>query len=215
MKKCKICNCNTTVIRDAKSIKIYYRCLECDYVFLDSKHYLDATLEKKHYDNHDNNLNSLGYVKMFEKLIDEFVITKKDEINTALDFGCGQGEVLPILLERCEISCDRYDLFYFPKKVYKDKVYDLICSTEVIEHLVNPLDALKELLSHLKKDAYLLLMTYFHPSDDEKFLKWFYIKDVTHIGFFSIKTFEHLACEFDLKIIKHNNKNCVMFKKLS
>lgn len=215
MKKCKICNCNTTVIKDAKSVKIYYRCKECDYIFMDNEHHLDATLEKKHYDNHDNNLESLGYVKMFENLINEFVKIESNSINTALDFGCGEGEVLPILLERVGISCDRYDLFYFPQKVYKDKKYDLIVSTEVIEHLANPLDTLKELLLHLNKDGYLLLMTYFHPSDDEKFLKWFYIKDVTHIGLFSLKTFEHLASELGLEIIKHNSKNTIMFRKIS
>lgn len=211
MNKCKICNCNTTVISDAKT---YYRCQECDYISVDNKFYLDANLEKKHYDNHDNSLESLGYVKMFENLIAEFVTPNKSEIKTALDFGCGEGEVLPILLEKDGISCERYDLFYFPKKVYKDKKYDLICSTEVIEHLRNPLDAFKELLLHLNKDGYLLFMTYFHPSDDEKFLKWFYIKDVTHIGFFSIKTFEYLASGFNLEILKHNSKNTVMFKKI-
>lgn len=215
MNKCKICNCNTTVIKDAKYVKIYYRCEECDYIFLDDIHYLDAGLEKEHYDNHENNLESLGYVDMFENLIEEFISIDAKEIKTALDFGCGEGEVLPILLERRGIFCDRYDLFYFPQKVYKNKKYDLIVSTEVIEHLASPLDTLKELLLHLNKDGYLLLMTYFHPSDDEKFLKWFYIKDITHIGFFSIKTFEYMASELSLKIIKHNSKNSIMFRKIS
>ncbi len=214
MKKCKLCNCNTTIINDNKTNKDYYRCLECDYIFMDEKHYLDTESEKKHYDNHDNNLESLGYVKMFEKLIEEFVTADAKDINTALDFGCGEGEVLPILLERTGISCDRYDLYYFPEKVYENKKYDLICSTEVIEHLDNPLETLKEMLSHLNKDGYLLLMTYFHPSDDEKFLKWFYIKDMTHIGFFSTKTFEFLASELNLKIVKHNNKNIILYKKI-
>lgn len=215
MKKCKICYCNTAVIKDDKTDKIYYRCLECEYIFSDEKFHLEIESEKKHYDNHDNNLESLGYVKMFEKLIDEFISHVSKDIKTALDFGCGEGEVLPILLERTGIHCDRYDLFYFPKKVYENKKYDLICSTEVIEHLSNPLDTIKELLLHLNKDGYLLFMTYFHPSDDEKFLKWFYIKDVTHISFFNLKTFEHLASEFNLEIVKHNTKNSIMFKKLS
>ncbi len=212
MNKCKICHCNTSVIKDEKTDKIYHRCLNCDYIFMDDKYYLDASLEKKHYDNHNNNLESLGYVKMFEKLIEEFVSPDAKDIKTALDFGCGEGEVLPILLERVGISCDKYDLFYFPKKVYADKKYDLICCTEVIEHLVNPLDTIKELLSHLNKDGYLLLMTYFHPSDDEKFLEWFYIKDMTHIGFFSFKTFEYLTSELGLKIVKNNSKNIVLLK---
>ena len=212
MKKCKICHCNTIIVRDDKTDKIYYRCLNCDYIFMDDKHYLDASLEKRHYDNHNNNLESLGYVKMFEKLIEEFVFSDVKNIKTVLDFGCGEGEVLPILLERGDISCDKYDLFYFPQKVYENKKYDLIVSTEVIEHLSSPLEIIKELLLSLNKDGYLLFMTCFHPSNDEKFLKWFYIKDVTHIGFFSIKTFEYLANEFGLKIVKNNSKNIVMLK---
>ncbi|WP_321778539.1 class I SAM-dependent methyltransferase [Sulfurimonas sp.] len=212
MKKCKLCNCDTTIICDVNTNKDYYRCLECDYIFVDEKYYLDAQSQKKHYDNHDNNLESLGYVEMFEKLIEEFITPDAKDINTALDFGCGEGAVLPILLERNNIKCDRYDLFYFPEKVYKNKKYDLICSTEVLEHLANPLDIIKELLLHLNKNGYLLFMTYFHPSDDEKFLKWFYIKDITHIGFFSKKTFEFIAAEFNLKMVRANDKNTIIFK---
>ena len=215
MKKCKICQSDTTPITDTKTDRIYYKCSECEYIFLEEELCLDADSEKKHYDNHDNNLESIGYVKMFESLIDEFIIPITSEMKTALDFGCGEGEVLPILLERNGISCDRYDLFYFPEPIYENKKYDLITSTEVFEHLSEPLEVLKNLLSHLNKDGYLLLMTYFHPSDDEKFFKWFYIKDVTHIGFFSMKTFEYIANKFNLKIVKHNSKNILMFKKLA
>ncbi len=211
---CKICNRSTTTLVDEKTSKIYYKCLNCEYIYLDEKFYIDEDKEKKHYDKHHNNLESLGYVKMFEDLVKEFVLPFAGKIKTALDFGCGEGEVLPIVLERNEIICDRYDLFYFPKKVYEDKIYDLVLSTEVIEHLIDPLSMLKELVSHIKKDAYLVVMTAFHPEDDDKFLKWWYIRDITHIGFFTIKTFEFIAKELSLKVIKHNDKNTIMFQKL-
>jgi len=213
MKKCKLCQSDTIKI-NSKTDKIYHRCIRCDYIFLEKKFCLDVREEKNHYDNHDNNLESLGYVKMFEKLIGEFVTPVASEIKTALDFGCGEGEVLPILLERKGISCDRYDLFYFQTKVYEDKKYDLICSTEVFEHLSEPLEVFKELLSHLNKNGYLLLMTAFHPSDDEKFLKWYYIQDSTHIGFFSMRTFEYIADVLNLRVVKHNSKNSILFKRL-
>jgi SAM-dependent methyltransferase len=182
---------------------------------LNEQFYVDEALEKKHYDKHHNTFESLGYVKMFEDLIEEFVVPCKKSIDSALDFGCGEGEVLPILLEKNAIACDRYDLFYFPKKTYEGKVYDLILSTEVFEHLQNPLEMLKKLLLHVKADGYLLLMSAFHPNDDEKFLKWWYIRDITHIGFFNMSTFEYLESELNLKIVKHNNKNIIMFQKLS
>ena len=214
MKSCKICSSSTTILEDKKTSKIYYKCPTCSYIALDKEFYIDETHEKSHYDKHHNNLESLGYVKMFEDLVEEFVKPLHVEINTALDFGCGEGEVLPIVLERNKISCDRYDLFYFPQKIYETKKYDLIVSTEVFEHLENPLEMLKKLLLHLNNGGYLLLMTAFHPDDDEKFLKWWYIRDITHIGFFNLDTFEYLAKELNLRIVKHNDKNIIMFENL-
>jgi len=214
MNKCKICHCNTSVIIDAKTGKLYHKCLSCEYISLDEKSYIDAGDEKKHYDKHHNNLESLGYVNMFEALVDEFVTPHAKNIKRALDFGCGEGEVLPIVLERTGVTCDRYDYFYFPDKVYKNKVYDMVVSTEVFEHLTKPLDELKELLTHIKKDGYLLLMTAFHPANDEEFFKWWYIRDITHIGFFTIKTFEYLAKKYNLKIINNNEKNIILFQKI-
>jgi len=213
MKNCKVCNSKTLLLKDEKTSKIYYKCPKCKYIFLDDEFYIDEKKEKSHYDKHHNNLESLGYVKMFEDLVDEFVKPLRVEIKTALDFGCGEGEVLPIVLERNNIKCDRYDLFYFPDKIYENKKYDLICSTEVFEHLQNPLEMLKTLLLHVEDNGYLVLMTAFHPDDDEKFLKWWYIRDITHIGFFNLDTFEYLAKELNLEILKNNN-NIILFKKV-
>jgi 2-polyprenyl-3-methyl-5-hydroxy-6-metoxy-1,4-benzoquinol methylase len=150
---------------------------------------------------------------MFKKLISEFIAPLKG-VKNALDFGCGEGGVLATLLQNDGIKCDKYDLFYFYDKSYKTKKYDLILSTEVFEHLSNPIDVLKELLGCLNDGGYLLLMSSFHPNDDEKFLKWYYIQDITHIGFFSMKTFEYIAKEFGLKVVRDNHKNIVLFQKL-
>lgn len=213
MKKCKICQSDTEAISDEKTLKIYHKCSTCRYIFLDENFYIDRVSEKKHYDKHHNNFESLGYVKMFDDLIDEFVVPHLKSIKTALDFGCGEGEVLPILLEKRNLLCDRYDLFYFPDEIYKDKKYDLISSTEVFEHLENPLGMFKKLLLHVEENGYLILMSAFHPNDDEKFLKWWYIRDITHIGFFNMSTFKYIAQELNLKIVKHNSKNTIMFQK--
>lgn len=213
MKKCKICDSSATAMTDTKTQKIYHKCPTCDYIFLDEVFYVDVQREKKHYDKHHNTFESLGYVRMFENIIEEFVLPCKEDIKYTLDFGCGEGEVLPILLEKNGMTCDRYDLFYFPKKVYEGKKYDLILSTEVFEHLQNPLEVLNKLLLHVEKNGYLLLMSAFHPNNDDAFLKWWYIRDITHIGFFNLQTFEHLADKLGLTIIKHNSKNIILFQK--
>ncbi len=212
MKKCKICDSATTAITDTKTQKKYHKCPTCSYIFLDETFYVDEAREKKHYDKHHNSFESTGYVKMFEDLIEEFVLPHKECIKSALDFGCGEDEVLPIVLERNGVACDRYDLFYFPKKVYEGKKYDLILSTEVFEHLQNPLEILKKLLLHVEKNGYILLMSAFHPDNDDEFFKWWYIRDITHIGFFNINTFEYIADKLGLVIVKHNFKNIILFQ---
>ena len=103
---------------------------------------------------------------------------------------------------------------YYPKKIYKNKKYDLIVSTEVFEHLENPLKIFREILNSIKKNGYIVLMSAFHSNDNDEFLKWWYIRDITHIGFFNITTFEYIARELNLDIIKHNSKNIILFKKL-
>jgi cyclopropane fatty-acyl-phospholipid synthase-like methyltransferase len=213
MTYCKVCNSNANAIIKSKNTRIYSRCIKCGYISLDESFYLDAQDEKKHYDNHHNTMESIGYVEMFKKLISEFIAPLKG-VKNALDFGCGEGGVLATLLQNDGIKCDKYDLFYFNDKSYKTKKYDLILSTEVFEHLSNPIDVLKELLGCLNDGGYLLLMSSFHPNDDEKFLKWYYIQDITHIGFFSMKTFEYIAKEFGLKVVRDNHKNIVLFQKL-
>lgn len=213
MKRCKICQSVTISITDVKTGRVYHRCVECDYIYLDEKFHLRGDDERKHYDNHHNNMQSLGYVKMFKRLIKEFVEPMRCKIGNALDFGCGEGEVLPILLDSVGINCDRYDLFYHPKKVYENRKYDLIVSTEVFEHLSCVKQILEMLLTHLNEDGYLLLMTSFHPSNDEEFLKWFYIQDSTHIGFFSMRTFEYLADNYGLKITQHNENNTILLQR--
>lgn len=213
MKTCKICSNKTEKIIDKKTSKEYHKCATCSYIALHESFYVDGVRERAHYDKHHNTLESLGYVKMFEDLVSEFILPYKDSIKTSLDFGCGEGEVLPIVLEREGIKCDRYDLHYFAEKIYKDKEYDLILSTEVFEHLPNPLEVFIELLSHIKKDGYILLMSAFHPDNDEEFFKWWYIRDITHIGFFNMRTFSYMAENLNLEIVKHNFKNIVLFKK--
>ncbi len=213
MRKCKICSSDTHKIQDPKSLKIYHKCTACEYIFLDEFFYVDSQREKKNYDKHHNTFESIGYVQMFEDLIENFILPYSENIAKTLDFGCGRGEVLPLLLEKEGFVSHRYDLYYFPKKVYEGEVYDLIVSTEVFEHLQNPLEVLKELLCHIKEGGYLLLMTIFHPSNDDEFFKWWYIRDVTHIGFFNLKTFEYLAKTLNLEIIKHNFKNSILLQK--
>jgi SAM-dependent methyltransferase len=196
-----------------KTHKTYHTCGGCGYRFLDEMHVVDHDAEFKNYQKHDNSFACGGYVKMFEDLITQVINPYKSHIKTALDFGCGEGQVLGTLLTQQGIETDHYDLYFYPQKVYENKTYDLITSTEVFEHLKNPSGVFEKLTKHLNPKGYLILMTKFTPNKDDEFLKWWYIRDITHIGFFTPQSFEILARNYGLTLIKTLNDDTVIFQK--
>jgi 2-polyprenyl-3-methyl-5-hydroxy-6-metoxy-1,4-benzoquinol methylase len=213
MCRCKICNGKTRAIRDKKKELSYYRCLSCGFVYLDDSHIIDNQREKAHYEKHNNSFESLGYVKMFEDFIEVAVAPYEESIESALEFGCGTGAVLAELLSRRGMEVDRYDIYFHPQKIYEGKQYDLITSTEVFEHLQKPMEVLKLLAKHTKECGYIILMTKFPPADDREFIEWWYRRDITHISFFTPKSFEVMANKIGLKILKIVDKNIVIFQK--
>jgi 2-polyprenyl-3-methyl-5-hydroxy-6-metoxy-1,4-benzoquinol methylase len=110
-------------------------------------------------------------------------------------------------------NVDCYDKFYQTKPIFENKMYDLITSTEVFEHLFNPLDTLKELSHHLNPKGHIAIMTLFHARSMEHFWAWWYRRDPTHITFFTPRTFEVMAKMCDLEIIKTDEKRVIILQK--
>ena len=50
--------------------------------------------------------------------------------------------------------------------------------------------------------------------DIKEFLNWWYRRDLTHISFYTLKTFEEIGKRFGLEIINTNNVNVIIFKKI-
>jgi SAM-dependent methyltransferase len=198
---------------EVKKQHAYYRCLSCGFVYLDDEFIVNKECEREQYNLHNNGFESLGYVKMFEDFIAKSIAPYDKSIKSVLEFGCGSGPVLAELLRRKGMNVDQYDLYFYPKKVYEDKIYDLITSTEVFEHLKEPLKILEMLVKHTKDNGYIVLMTKFPPADDKTFLDWWYIRDVTHISFFTAKSFEIMAEKLGLKVLKTIDENIVVFQK--
>ena len=213
MCRCKICYEITRTVVDKKRKISYYRCISCGFVYLDDKFIVDVNSEKSQYEMHENSFESLGYVKMFEDFIEIAVAPYEKNLNTALEFGCGTGPVLAELLKRRGMTVDKYDIYFYPEKIYEGKKYDLITSTEVFEHLQNPIKVLELLAKHTNDNAYVILMTKFPPDDDGVFLDWWYRRDVTHISFFTPKSFEIMADKVGLRVVKIINNHIVIFKK--
>ena len=210
--KCKICDCDTKSFDDPQLKKQYHSCQNCECIALDPTYYLTLEKENALYNNHNNSLENEGYVTMFEDFLDYFW----DDLPSrekALDFGSGPTPVLSQLLQRRGVNVDCYDKFYQPQKVFENKRYNLITSTEVFEHLDNPLETLNVLAQHLKPQGYIALMTLFHDNSMENFWTWWYRRDPTHITFYTPKTMTILADRCGLNVVKTDEKRIILLQK--
>lgn len=211
--KCKICNGETRDLLVESNKRLYHICKECEFIFLDENYLVTENAEKTQYSFHNNTKENTGYVEYLERFIEEAITPYAQDVNDVLDFGCGPGPVLYELLKERYKRVDKYDPYFSPEKVFENKKYDLITSTEVFEHLKKPLEVMEFLKDHLKEGGILSLMTGFHNNNQEKFKNWWYIRDQTHICFYTPKVFQKLADLFDLKFLYTNNKNIVVLQK--
>ncbi len=211
--ECKICHQPTIPFYDKVMQTDFFHCTACELIFKDEDSYVTEERELAQYQNHNNSFESSGYVQMFRDFIDATVAPHKQNIKTALEFGSGPGPVLSELLRQEGFRVDSYDKFFSPEKVYENKTYDLITSTEVIEHISDPLALFSFFSTHLKPGGYLALMTQFHDNTQEGFLKWWYRKDPTHITFYRPHTFKVLAEKFNFELRYVDGKKTTLLQQ--
>lgn len=191
--------------------KQYYRCPLCDWAALDETHFLSPEEQRARYLLHENTPDNAGYVAMFERFIAACVEPYCSNARTSLDFGCGPGPVLADLLRKRGFAVDTYDLFFATGTSYREKKYALITSTEVLEHIPEPMPVLRELAGRISDTGIIALMTLFAPEDPVSFSKWWYLKDPTHVSFYALKTFEFMARNLDMRVLFLDNKQmCVL-----
>ncbi len=211
--KCLICGKDTISYPHPKFDILFHECGNCQFIFKDEKNYPSKELEFEKYEEHQNDDGNLGYVNFLTNFIDSAVMPYIQK-GKALDFGSGPNPVLAKILNTSYFfDVDIYDYFYAPNKIYESKTYDLITSTEVVEHLRNPLEIFHLFHNHLNHHGILSILTLFHPNNREELFKWHYIRDVTHLCFFTAVTMKKIAeiCEFEF--LSTNHYRYTVFKK--
>jgi hypothetical protein len=211
--QCKICQGPVTAFYDDYMQCETFHCSGCELIFKDDHAVVSEEKELKVYQQHNNSEENLGYVAMFQDFIDKSVAPYKEQIKSALDFGSGPSPVLAKMLVRERFETDIYDKFFSPEKVFEGKRYDLITSTEVLEHIGDVHGVMRLFTQHLNPGGYLALMTQFHDNTREHYLNWWYRRDPTHIVFYRPESFAVLAKQYGMTLRYHDSKKIVLLQK--
>ena len=185
--------------------RAYWRCDRCEARFLDPRQLPDANEERAHYLNHRNDPDDPGYRRFLSKLALP-LLDKLAPGRSGLDYGCGSGPALAMMLEAAGHRMALYDPFFFADGSALETTYGVITCTETAEHFHRPFDEFERLNRLLRPGGWLGIMTCFQ-TDDARFAAWHYRRDPTHVVFYRETTMRHIAsrlgwsCEIPAKDI--------------
>lgn len=201
---CPLCHCEDVNSFFEDRRRAYLRCDHCKLVFVPGRYWLSAEDERATYDLHENNPHDEGYRRFLSRLT-EPLLERLEPNQKGLDFGCGPGPALSVILEEQGQQMDLYDPLYYNDPSVLSKAYDFITATEVVEHMHDPDSEFTLLFDMLRPGGTLGLMTKL-VIDLNAFKKWHYIHDMTHVCFYSRSTFEYLALRFnaDLRLMAND-----------
>lgn len=188
---CPVCETHALVPFQTINNTRYHRCETCEATVMDQSGWLDEGGEKAIYDLHDNDPQDEGYRRFLSKLTGP-LLERLGPGARGLDFGCGPGPALALMLREAGMDMALYDPFFYPDTSVLGRSYDFITCTEVVEHLRHPAQIFRQLDRLLAPGGWLGVMTCFQ-TDDERFANWHYRRDPTHIVFYRQATLEWLA----------------------
>ena len=190
--------------------RVYYQCENCHLISVDQKHLLDKASEKARYATHQNGIQHEGYVEFLSQAIEpalEFIAKEM----TGLDYGCGPGPTLSVLLERAGYSCEDFDPFFVKHEL--NKKFGFIFSTEVFEHFFYPKKDIQRIHALLEDEGILIVMTD-RWSNLKDFSSWSYPNDSCHVCFYHTKTFSYICEQFGFKIVFDDGQKVIVLKKI-
>ena len=189
--------------------RLHCRCDTCGLICATDFKRLNFEQERSRYELHQNSPADSSYRAFLNRLILP-MLRYLDESSDGLDFGCGKGPTLSVMMAEKGISMSNYDPHFFPDRSLLAATYDFVTCTEVVEHFKDPQAEFKLLHKILRPGGVLGVMTQFYP--EEALENWWYLKDPTHVIFFSPKTFHWIAQHFQFEVL-HVGGNIALLKK--
>lgn len=189
-----------------------FECQTCRVVFKNPENHPKPEFELARYELHNNDPEDQRYVNFLKQLTTplENFLKKTD---SAIDFGCGPGPALSQMMQERGYDFVHYDPYFFADAhLLIPEFYNVLTSTEVVEHFHFPYQSWKQMIDLVADNGYLAIMTQFlTPQVDYK--SWWYKNDPTHLVFYREETMNYIAKAYDLEIVYNDKKSVIIFQK--
>ena len=229
---CQLCNKNTFnktkyFVSDQEIIK----CKKCGFLRLN---YFKQEYDKdlyQYYEDYSKTFRSkewkqrakLNLINLSKSLKDYSYRYNSNKKNISLlDFGCGLGLTLDTakkldwevkgveMNEFCINFCEKknHKVYSYLSEIDENIKFDIITLFDVVEHVPNPTNLLKDLKTKLSKDGFLIITCPNWNSLERIFFQnnWKAI-DPQHYHYFTIKTMMQILQKANFKIIQIKTKN--------
>ena len=213
MKCCNICNSNNYKIL-YKDNYTYAICKDCGHVFQSDRkedvHYHELPYESQWNDYLNHSKNRADYIIEFLSMGD------LSRIRKTIDIGCGHGGVSYHMNKKFPMwemygitaPCDKDKMLKGIKAIYDDfeihifkEKYDLAILCHVLEHFINPLQALKKVNDILEDDGLIYIeVPSFHYAEIRSNPQFCPV----HLSYFSKKKITQMLKYNGFEIIKIN-----------
>lgn len=215
-KEKKICRLCCSDKKEESSIKgadgrKHFICGKCALINTERQHFLPPGEEKKRYQLHKNDPGDLRYRDFLMKAIAPALPFIKKE-NKGLDYGCGPGPAISVILGEKGYKCVNYDPFFFGN--FPDgQTFDFIFATEVLEHFYYPGKEIKKIRKLLVPEGVLVLMTH-RWTTKEHFEKWHYAADDSHVAFYHSRTFDFICEHFGFNKLFDDGRRVAVLRRV-
>ena len=220
--KCPLCSFNKTNFYINHYNINFVRCLRCDLTYSEKhpKNFNDFYDNEPSFSFHASKFDKIRKYRIKRFAVERIKILKKyKKKGSLLDFGCGTGWFLEEAKKHYDVMGVEYsDIIRdwlkekFNISTSKDgkdikKKFDIITAFDVIEHVPNPLNFLKDLKKKLKKNGIIFIYT---PNIDS--LGFAYLKEKNnllnphHLCYFNNKSFEFMCAKANMKVIETQYK---------
>ncbi|MCK5893514.1 MAG: class I SAM-dependent methyltransferase [Endozoicomonadaceae bacterium] len=210
---CPLCGNIDTLHYHRDKVRDYFQCNHCRLVFVPPCYHLSREQEKAIYDQHNNQLDDPAYRRFLSRIFNPVIneLAQKSQSRCqGLDFGCGSNSALAAMFREAGHDMTLYDIYFANQPAALEQTYDFVTATEVVEHLASPCTVLKKLIDTVRPGGCFGIMTK-RVKDRQAFANWHYIRDPTHICFYSAETFEWLAENYGCAVTYSDNDVIILY----